>query len=96
MAKSGRVAIAELVSRGKEQLVLIRTYRKGLVLHTMYQANEARDFDRVPKGEKTKIPENELVPCPLNSLHISPVIPGKPALAGATRNLRNRKQSWIP
>ncbi len=36
MAKSGRVAIAELVSRGKEQLVLIRPYRKGLVLHTMY------------------------------------------------------------
>ena len=32
MAKSGRVAIAELVSRGKEQLVLIRPYRKGLVL----------------------------------------------------------------
>ena len=29
MAKSGRVAIAELVSRGKEQLVLIRPYAKG-------------------------------------------------------------------
>jgi DNA end-binding protein Ku len=29
MAKSGRVAIAELVSRGKEQLVLIRPYRKA-------------------------------------------------------------------
>ena len=28
MGKSGRVAIAELVSRGKEQLVLIRPYRK--------------------------------------------------------------------
>jgi DNA end-binding protein Ku len=36
MAKRGRVAIAELVSRGKEQLVLIRPYRKGLVLHMMY------------------------------------------------------------
>src|SRR5215204_1785870 len=30
MAKSGRVAIAELVRRGKEQLVLIRPYRKRL------------------------------------------------------------------
>jgi hypothetical protein len=34
IAKSGRVAIAELVSRSKEQLVLIRPYCKGLVRHT--------------------------------------------------------------
>jgi non-homologous end joining protein Ku len=55
MAKSGRVAIAELVSRGKEQLVLIRPYRKGLVLHTMYYGNEVRDFNQVPKGEKVNL-----------------------------------------
>jgi DNA end-binding protein Ku len=53
MAKSGRVAIAELVSRGKEQLVLIRPYRKGLVLHTMYYADE------VPKGN-VKVSAKEL------------------------------------
>ena len=44
MAKSGRVAVAELVSRGREQLVLNRPYRKGLVLHTMYYGTEVRDF----------------------------------------------------
>ena len=60
MAKSGRVAIAELVSRGKEQLVLIRPYRKGLVMHTMYYGNEVRDFKQVPKGENVKISETEL------------------------------------
>jgi DNA end-binding protein Ku len=60
MAKSGRVAIAELVSRGKEQLVLIRPYRKGLVLHTMYHADEVRDFKQVPKGENVKVSANEL------------------------------------
>jgi DNA end-binding protein Ku len=60
MAKSGRVAIAELVSRGKEQLVLIRPYRKGLVLHTMYHSDEVRDFKQVPKGENVKVSENEL------------------------------------
>jgi DNA end-binding protein Ku len=60
MAKSGRVAIAELVSRGKEQLVLIRPYRNGLVLHTMYYGNEVRDFKQVPKGENVTISENEL------------------------------------
>jgi DNA end-binding protein Ku len=60
MAKSGRVAIAELVSRGKEQLVLIRPYRKGLVLHTMYYGDEVRDFNQVPKGNDVKISEEEL------------------------------------
>jgi DNA end-binding protein Ku len=60
MAKSGRVAIAELVSRGKEQLVLIRPYRKGLVLHTMYHADEVRDFKQVPKGDNVKVSEKEL------------------------------------
>jgi DNA end-binding protein Ku len=60
MAKSGRVAIAELVSRGKEQLVLVRPYRKGLVLHTMYYADEVRDFKQVPKGENVKVSDKEL------------------------------------
>ena len=60
MAKSGRVAIAELVSRGKEQLVLIRPYRKGLVLHTMYHADEVRDFNQIPKGEKVNLSKQEL------------------------------------
>jgi DNA end-binding protein Ku len=60
MSKSGRVAIAELVSRGKEQLVLIRPYRKGLVLHTMYHADEVRDFQQVPKGEKVNLLGTEL------------------------------------
>jgi DNA end-binding protein Ku len=50
MAKSGRVAIVELVSRGKEELVLIRPYRKGLVLHTLYYGNEVRDFKQVSKA----------------------------------------------
>jgi DNA end-binding protein Ku len=60
LAKSSRVAIAELVSRGKEQLVLIRPYRNGLVLHTMYHADEVRDFQQVPKGEKVNVSRQEL------------------------------------
>jgi DNA end-binding protein Ku len=60
MAKSGRVAIAELVSRGKEYLVLIRPYRKGLVLHTMYHADDVRDFSQVLKGEKVNVSKQEL------------------------------------
>jgi DNA end-binding protein Ku len=60
VAKSGRVAIAELISRGKEQLVLIRPYKNGLVLHTMYHADEVRDFQQVPKGEKVNVLKQEL------------------------------------
>jgi non-homologous end joining protein Ku len=52
MAKSGRVAIAELVSRGKEQLVLIRPYRKGLVLHTTYYGNELSRRVKISANEK--------------------------------------------
>ena len=66
MAKSARVAIAALLSRGKEQLVLIRPYKNGLVLHTTYRADEVRDFQQVPKGEPVKVSENELGVCPSN------------------------------
>ena len=40
--------------------MLIRPYRKGLVLHTMYYGDEVRDFNEVPKGEKVKVSEKEL------------------------------------
>jgi DNA end-binding protein Ku len=51
MDKSGRVAIAEMVSYGKERLVLIRPAKGGLVLQVMFYANEVRDFDQIPKPE---------------------------------------------
>jgi DNA end-binding protein Ku len=51
MEKSGRVALAEMVSHGKEKLVLIRPLKGGLVLQTMFYANEIRDFNEIPKGE---------------------------------------------
>jgi DNA end-binding protein Ku len=54
LAKSKRAAIAQLVSRGKEELVLIRPYKNGLIMHSMYYANEVRDFGQIAKGEKRK------------------------------------------
>jgi DNA end-binding protein Ku len=60
MAKTGRGALAELVTRGKEQLVLIRPYQGGLMMHTMYYANEVRDFGQIPKGENAKLSEKEV------------------------------------
>lgn len=47
LEKSGQVAVATYNARGKEQLVLIRPYNGGLVLHQMFYANEVRDFDEI-------------------------------------------------
>ena len=55
MNKSGRVALAEMVSRGKEKLVLIRPSKGGLVLQTMFYANEIRDFNEIAKGEGVRL-----------------------------------------
>jgi DNA end-binding protein Ku len=60
MATSDRVALAKFVMRGKESLVLIRPSQKGLMLHTMYFADEVRDFGEIDKGEGAKIREGEL------------------------------------
>jgi DNA end-binding protein Ku len=60
MGKSERVALAKFVMRGKESLVLIRAAQDGLMLHTMYFADEVRSFAEVDKGQSAKIRDNEL------------------------------------
>ena len=60
MAKTDRVALATFVMRGKESLVLIRPVQGGLMLHTMYFADEVRDFGEIDKGQSAKIREGEL------------------------------------
>jgi DNA end-binding protein Ku len=60
MAKAERVALAKFVMRGKENLVLIRPAQNGLMLHTMYFADEIRDFKEVEKGEEAKLKPGEL------------------------------------
>ena len=47
MVKSGRGAVAEMVSRGKEELVIIRPYQNDLLLQTVYYANEVRDLVQI-------------------------------------------------
>ena len=44
MKKENKVAVARWVAAGKEHLVVLRPYEKGLILHTMYYADEVRDF----------------------------------------------------
>jgi DNA end-binding protein Ku len=60
MEKHERVALATFVMRGKESLVLVRAAQGGLMLHTMYFADEVRSFGEIEKGESAKIKEGEL------------------------------------
>jgi DNA end-binding protein Ku len=60
MQKGERVALATFVMRGKESLVLIRPARGGLMLHTMYFADEVRDFGEIDRGESAKIKPGEM------------------------------------
>ena len=60
MKGSSRVALAKFVMRGKENLVLIRAANNGLMLHTMYFADEIRDFSEVDKGENAKLKPGEM------------------------------------
>ena len=60
MAKSGRVAVATFVMRGKESLVLIRPSSDGLMLHTMFFSDEVRNFGEIGKGEGAKIRDGEM------------------------------------
>jgi DNA end-binding protein Ku len=59
MTAAARVGVAKLVMRGKESLVLIRPAQGGLMLHTMYYADEVRDFGEIDRGESAKIQGRE-------------------------------------
>src|SRR5713101_585524 len=60
MATTGRVALATCVLRGKERLVLLRPAPHGLLLHTMYFADEVRDVGEIDTGGTAPITEGEL------------------------------------
>jgi len=60
MARAQQVAIAKFVMRGKESLVLIRPSQDGLLLHTMFFADEVRSFADVDKGQSANVREGEL------------------------------------
>jgi DNA end-binding protein Ku len=65
MKESGRVAIARVVLRSKEQLVAIRPARDGdvLMMETMIFADEVvpkEDLDGLPEAEELKVSEREV------------------------------------
>ena len=69
MKKENRVAVARWVAAGKEHLVVIRPFEKGLILHTMFYADEVRDFGSVDlENAKTSDKEVQLAEMLINEL----------------------------
>ena len=59
MRKQNKVGVANWVSGGKQHLVVLRPYEEGLILHTMYYADEVRDFGAIDV-EHTAVREKEI------------------------------------
>ena len=60
MSQSGRVALGRFTMRGKEHLVLIRPFGKGLMLHTVYYSDEVRPAEDVDQAQNEPVRETEL------------------------------------
>jgi DNA end-binding protein Ku len=59
MQRSGKVAIGRYAARGKEQLVLLRPYKNGLLMHQLYYAHEVRAMEDVDTGATFNFSELE-------------------------------------
>jgi DNA end-binding protein Ku len=59
MRSMDRIAVGRYWSRGKVQLVLLRPYRKGLILHQVYYANEVRAYDDIELGPDLQFSDQE-------------------------------------
>jgi DNA end-binding protein Ku len=60
MAKAGRGALARFSTRGKQQLVLLRQARGGIMMHTLYYADEVRDFSDIELVDDVAFKGNEV------------------------------------
>lgn len=59
MDRKDRVAVGRWAARGKEQLVLLRPYKDGMVMHQLYYANEVRSFEEVDDTAKFTFSDKE-------------------------------------
>jgi DNA end-binding protein Ku len=53
------VAVGRWGARGKEQLVIVRPYEDGLILHQLFYANEVRDWNEIDGAAKVTISDKE-------------------------------------
>ena len=59
MKKQNKVALARWVAANREHLVILRPFEDGLILHTMYYADEVRDFSAIEQ-EDAPVKEKEI------------------------------------
>ncbi len=59
MKDQNKVGVARWVAAGRENLVVLRPYESGLILHTMYYADEVRDFGAIDL-ERGAVKEKEV------------------------------------
>jgi len=60
MEKAAKGAVAKFSTRGKQQLVLLRQTRGGLMLHGLLYADEVRGFEEIDHGEAVTVKPGEL------------------------------------
>lgn len=59
MERMKRIGVGRYGARGKDQLVLLRPYRGGLVMHQVHYADEVRSFDEVSPPVKLEFRAEE-------------------------------------
>src|SRR3984893_16249243 len=60
MTKTGRVALGRFTLRGKEHVVVLRPYEKGLMMHTIYYADEVRPIEEIDRATNEAARESEV------------------------------------
>ncbi|WP_368504344.1 Ku protein [Alkalihalophilus sp. As8PL] len=61
LQESGKIGIAKIIIRSKEQLAVVRVYKNGLIMETIHFPDEVRKMDDVPNlPEDQKIVKKEL------------------------------------
>jgi DNA end-binding protein Ku len=60
MAESKRVALGRYTMRGKEHIVMLRPFGKGLMLHTIYYSDEVRPLEDIDQATNEPAKEAEL------------------------------------
>ncbi|HEX8170058.1 MAG TPA: Ku protein [Thermoanaerobaculia bacterium] len=78
MKKQNKVAVARWVTGHREHLVVLRPFEDGLVLHTMYYADEVRDFSAIEtEGGELRDKELGLAEMLINELSVDEFEPLK-------------------
>ena len=60
MQRAGKGAVARFSTRGRQQLVLVRQAQDGLMMHSLYYADEVRDFSDVERGDEVTLKPTEI------------------------------------